>query len=126
LLNRPAPPYRPVSNVSAPRFRPMCRFYREDADMTGANTTLAEDLPWPPDVNDFFPPGVGGQPWISKIAVLLWIATAAVIVFFLVAYRRPKLTPTRTQWIAESICSASFRSPRYHRTRISHSRHSWP
>jgi F-type H+-transporting ATPase subunit a len=71
--------------------------------MTGANAAPAESLPWPPDVTDFFPPGVGSQPWITKITVLLWIASAAVVIFFLVAYRSPKLIPNRIQWIAESI-----------------------
>jgi F-type H+-transporting ATPase subunit a len=63
---------------------------------------LAQDH-WPPTVHDFFPAGIGGQPWISKITVLLWIGTAAVIVFFLLAYRRPAIVPTRSQWIAESV-----------------------
>ena len=34
---------------------------------------------------------------------MLWIATAAIIIFFLVAYRKPKIVPGRLQWIAESI-----------------------
>jgi F-type H+-transporting ATPase subunit a len=58
---------------------------------------------WPPTVHEFFPPGLGGGFWISKITVLLWIGIAAVVAFFLVAYRRPTIVPTRTQWIAESI-----------------------
>src|SRR5689334_3959835 len=51
--------------------------------------------PWPPSVHDFYPPGVGSGPWITKITVLLWLGAAAVIVFFPVAYRRPQLVPNR-------------------------------
>ncbi len=58
---------------------------------------------FPPSVEEFFLPGVGGQPWISKITVLLWTGTALVILFFLIAYRNPKLVPTKSQWIAESM-----------------------
>jgi F-type H+-transporting ATPase subunit a len=64
---------------------------------------LAEELPWPPKVTDFFLPGVADQPWITKITVLLWIGVALLIIFFLLAYRNPKMVPTRTQWIAESL-----------------------
>lgn len=60
---------------------------------------------WPPGVADFYPPGVGHGPWITKITVLLWLGTAAVIVFFLAAYRKPRIVPTRGQWLAESIYS---------------------
>ncbi|NJC67556.1 F0F1 ATP synthase subunit A [Planosporangium flavigriseum] len=74
-----------------------------------AQDWLAQDRPtddhFPPTVHEFFPPGLGGTPWISRITVLLWIGIAATIVFFLVAYRRPAIVPTRTQWIAESIYS---------------------
>jgi F-type H+-transporting ATPase subunit a len=65
---------------------------------------LAEDhLPWPPSVEEFYPPGVGGLPYITKITVLLWGGVAFVILAFLIAYRRPKIVPTRIQWFAESI-----------------------
>jgi F-type H+-transporting ATPase subunit a len=65
---------------------------------------LAEDhLPWPPTVEEFFLPGLGGQPYISKITVLLWLGVALLILFFLVAYRNPKIVPTRMQWVAESV-----------------------
>src|SRR5690349_2241271 len=56
--------------------------------------------PWPPSVHDFYPPGVGSGPWITKITVLLWLGAAAVIVFFPVAYRRPQLVPNRRLWLA--------------------------
>jgi F-type H+-transporting ATPase subunit a len=58
---------------------------------------------FPPSVEEFFLPGLGGQPWISKITVLLWVGIALVILFFLIAYRSPKLVPTKGQWVAESI-----------------------
>ncbi|GII20816.1 F0F1 ATP synthase subunit A [Planosporangium mesophilum] len=58
---------------------------------------------FPPSVEEFFLPGLGGQPWVSKITVLLWAGIALVILFFLIAYRSPKLVPSKGQWIAESI-----------------------
>jgi F-type H+-transporting ATPase subunit a len=58
---------------------------------------------FPPTVEEFFLPGVGGQPWISKITVLLWAGIALTILYFLIAYRNPKLVPTKSQWIAESM-----------------------
>jgi F-type H+-transporting ATPase subunit a len=69
------------------------------------STSLAAEIPWPPSVEDFFlPPLVeGADPWFTKITVLVWVAVAAIIVFFLVTYRDPKLVPTKRQWIAESI-----------------------
>jgi F-type H+-transporting ATPase subunit a len=58
---------------------------------------------FPPSVEEFFLPGLGGQPWVSKITVLLWAGVALVILFFLIAYRSPKLVPTKSQWLAESM-----------------------
>ncbi|GAA1813890.1 F0F1 ATP synthase subunit A [Planosporangium flavigriseum] len=58
---------------------------------------------FPPSVEEFFLPGLGGQPWISKITVLLWLGIALVILFFLIAYRSPKLVPSKGQWLAESM-----------------------
>jgi F-type H+-transporting ATPase subunit a len=60
-------------------------------------------VPFPPSVNDIFPPGLfelGG--WLTKAVVYLWVSVALLVIFFLVAYRRPKLVPTRAQWLAES------------------------
>jgi F-type H+-transporting ATPase subunit a len=57
---------------------------------------------WPPSVNDFYLPG-WFYPWITKFTVLVWIAVAAIIIFYLTAYRKPQIVPTRMQWIAESI-----------------------
>jgi F-type H+-transporting ATPase subunit a len=65
---------------------------------------LAEDnLPWPPSVEDFFPPSIADGPWLTKFTLFAWIATALLIIFFLVAYRSPKLVPTKLQWLAESM-----------------------
>jgi F-type H+-transporting ATPase subunit a len=62
---------------------------------------------FPPSVEDFFPPSLspwgGDSPWVTRITLMLWIATAAIIIFFLVAYRKPKIVPGRMQWLAESI-----------------------
>jgi F-type H+-transporting ATPase subunit a len=35
--------------------------------------------------------------------VLVWLAVAAIIVYFLMSYRNPQLVPTKKQWFAESI-----------------------
>ncbi|MEV0395350.1 F0F1 ATP synthase subunit A [Polymorphospora rubra] len=39
----------------------------------------------------------------TKIALLVWISVAIILVFFLVTYRNPKLVPTKGQWLAESV-----------------------
>ena len=71
--------------------------------MTGNVNVLAAEFP--PSVEDFFLPPVvdGAGNWLTKITLLVWLAVAAIIVFFLVTYRDPKLVPTKRQWIAESI-----------------------
>jgi F-type H+-transporting ATPase subunit a len=66
---------------------------------------LAADVPWPPSVDEFFPPGVGGSVWVTKFSIMVWIAVAVTIVFFLVTQRNPKIVPTRAQWFGESIYS---------------------
>jgi F-type H+-transporting ATPase subunit a len=62
---------------------------------------------FPPSIHDFFPasfaPWGGDNAWFTKITLMLWIATAVIIVFFLVAYRNPKMVPTKLQWFAESV-----------------------
>jgi F-type H+-transporting ATPase subunit a len=60
-------------------------------------------VPWPPSTKDFFTPGYGNSVWFTKFPILVWFAVAILIVFFLVAYRRPKLVPTFGQWLAESL-----------------------
>jgi F-type H+-transporting ATPase subunit a len=66
----------------------------------------AEGVPFPPDVQEnFFLPAIieGTYPWLTKVTALVWLAVALLIVYFLWAYRKPKLVPTKRQWIAESI-----------------------
>jgi F-type H+-transporting ATPase subunit a len=62
---------------------------------------------FPPSIRDFFPPSLGpwggDNPWFTKITLMLWLAVAVIIIFFLVTYRNPKLVPTKRQWLAESI-----------------------
>lgn len=67
---------------------------------------LAKGTPpwWPPGKEDFYLPG-WHYPWVTKFTVMVWLAVAVIIVFFLLAYRRPKLVPSRAQWLAESIYS---------------------
>ena len=73
--------------------------------MSGPISYLASDLPWPPSVEDFYLPAIvhGTYPWITKFTALVWLAVAIIIVFFLLAYRKPKLVPTKAQWLAESV-----------------------
>ncbi|WP_189328968.1 F0F1 ATP synthase subunit A [Actinoplanes ianthinogenes] len=73
--------------------------------MIGQTVLAAE---FPPSVEDFYLPsilpwGVENNYWFTKITFLIWVAVAAIIIFFLVAYRKPELVPTKRQWIAESI-----------------------
>ena len=70
--------------------------------MNGQASVLAKGVPWPPSVEDFYLPG-WIYPWVTKFTVMVWIAVAVVLVFFLLAYRSPKVVPTRVQWIAEEI-----------------------
>ena len=61
---------------------------------------VAQELPWPPSVDDFFPPNVAGA-WVTKFSIMVWIAVALLIIYFMAAYRNPKLVPSKMQWIAE-------------------------
>ena len=74
--------------------------------MTGQSTVLAAESPFPPGVEDFYLPSIvpWGEHgvWFTKITFLLWLSVAILIVFFLVAYRKPKLVPDKKQWLAES------------------------
>jgi F-type H+-transporting ATPase subunit a len=69
------------------------------------SASLAAEIPWPPGVEDFYLPPIieGTNPWFTKVTLLVWVAAALLIIFFLVTYRDPKLVPTKRQWIAESI-----------------------
>jgi len=64
-----------------------------------------DDLPFPPSVEEFYPPSLidGAGYWLTKFTLLVWLAVGLIIVFFLVAYRNPKMVPTRGQWIAETV-----------------------
>jgi F-type H+-transporting ATPase subunit a len=42
---------------------------------------------------------------ITRITVILWLATALMVFFFVAATRNPKLVPSRTQWMGESAYS---------------------
>jgi F-type H+-transporting ATPase subunit a len=70
--------------------------------VSGQSSVLAGGIPWPPSVNDFYLPGYF-YPWITKFTVMVWIAVALVLIFFLVSYRKPKLVPSKAQWMAESV-----------------------
>ena len=66
----------------------------------------AEGGLFPPDVDEnFFLPAIieGTYPWLTKVTALVWLAVALLIVYFLWAYRDPKVVPTRRQWLAESV-----------------------
>ncbi|MBO3736369.1 F0F1 ATP synthase subunit A [Actinoplanes flavus] len=76
--------------------------------MTGQSIVLAADVPFPPSVEDFYLPsilpwGAHDNYWFTKITLLVWVTVALLIVFFLAAYRKPQLVPTKRQWIAESV-----------------------
>ncbi len=73
--------------------------------MNGQPSILAAEFP--PTIHEFFPPSIapwgGENPWLTRITLMVWIAVAIIIIFFLVAYRNPQIVPTKRQWIAESI-----------------------
>jgi F-type H+-transporting ATPase subunit a len=71
----------------------------------GQAAVLADGIPFPPSVEDFYLPSLihGAGPWLTKFTLLVWLAVAVIIVFFLVTYRDPQLVPTKKQWLAESI-----------------------
>jgi F-type H+-transporting ATPase subunit a len=70
--------------------------------VNGHASVLAIPSYWPPKVEDFYLGGVL-YPWITKFTVMVWIAVAVVLIFFLVSYRDPQLVPSRRQWLAESV-----------------------
>lgn len=75
--------------------------------MTGQTIVPAADVPFPPTVEDFYLPSIvpwgGHDVWFTKITLLVWLSVAVLIIFFMVAYRNPKLVPDKKQWLAESI-----------------------
>jgi len=59
---------------------------------------------FPPSVGEFFTPAFfDNVPALTKFTFYAWVAVAIIIVFFLVAYRKPKIVPSFGQWMAESI-----------------------
>jgi F-type H+-transporting ATPase subunit a len=64
---------------------------------------LAADVPWPPSVDEFFPPGVNGSHWVTKFTIMVWIAVAVIILFFVLSQRNAKIVPSKAQWIGESV-----------------------
>jgi F-type H+-transporting ATPase subunit a len=65
---------------------------------------LAVPMDFPPSVDEFYPPPlIEGLAWLTKFTLLVWVAVALLILFFLVAYRNPRMVPTRMQWVAESV-----------------------
>ncbi|WP_033340183.1 F0F1 ATP synthase subunit A [Catenuloplanes japonicus] len=76
--------------------------------MSKSPNVLAAEFP--PGVESFdfgtLVPALEGTMWaqaVTKITLLVWLSVAILIVFFLVAYRSPKVVPTKGQWIAESV-----------------------
>jgi F-type H+-transporting ATPase subunit a len=75
--------------------------------LSGQTVALTSAIPFPPTVEDFYLPaiipwGAHNSYWFTKLTFLIWISVALIIIFFLVAYRKPKLVPTKAQWLAES------------------------
>ncbi|MEU4687681.1 F0F1 ATP synthase subunit A [Actinoplanes sp. NPDC023714] len=73
--------------------------------MIGQSTVLA--AAFPPSVEDFYLPsilpwGEHDNYWFTKVTLLIWVSVALLILFFLYAYRKPQLVPTKKQWLAES------------------------
>ena len=76
--------------------------------LTESPMVLASEFPPGPESFDYrsLIPGLEGTFWepaFTKIALLTWLTVAILIIFFLVAYRKPQIVPTKVQWIAESI-----------------------
>jgi F-type H+-transporting ATPase subunit a len=65
-------------------------------------TLTTSELPWPPSTGDFFLPDVAG-PWITKFTILIWLAVAVIIVFFVMTQRNQKIVPSKSQWLGESV-----------------------
>jgi F-type H+-transporting ATPase subunit a len=64
----------------------------------------ASSVPFPPTVNELFPPALFGlDGWLTKSTIFLWVAAGIVLIFFLTAYRRPTMVPSRLQWAAEWV-----------------------
>jgi F-type H+-transporting ATPase subunit a len=61
-----------------------------------------------PTVFEFFPKPLvefhllGIDFAITRITIIMWIATAAVLAFFVASVRRPQMVPARLQWMGEA------------------------
>lgn len=58
---------------------------------------------YPKPLADFTLLGVEFE--ITRITVISWIATAAILAFFVAAVRRPQLVPAKLQWMGEAAYS---------------------
>ncbi len=64
-----------------------------------------------PTVLEFFPKPLyeftlfGVQFAVTRITILSWIATLAILIFFVTTVRRPSLIPDRVQWFGEAAYS---------------------
>lgn len=82
-----------------------------------ASVVLASECPpddpgfCAPSVLEFFPKPLatfdllGVHFAITRITIILWLATALMVFFFVAATRNPKLVPGRTQWMGETAYS---------------------
>ena len=61
-----------------------------------------------PSIAEFYPPSLfefsvfGLDFSITRITVISWIATAAILAFMVLATRKPTLVPRKSQWLMES------------------------
>jgi F-type H+-transporting ATPase subunit a len=61
-----------------------------------------------PTVEEFYPPPIasfsvlGLDFTITRITIIMWVATVAIGALLIVATRNPKIVPDRLQWLAES------------------------
>ncbi|MCD0442677.1 F0F1 ATP synthase subunit A [Glycomyces sp. A-F 0318] len=78
--------------------------------MTDSAIVLAEgDSHFPPGIHSFdfadWFSGLSGTAlthMFTTITFVVWLSVAILIVFFLWAYRKPQIVPTKKQWMAES------------------------
>lgn len=71
-----------------------------------AKVVAGPQISWPPKVDDFFLPDFFGNEdtyWFTKITALVVLAAVGISLYFLLSYRKPKLVPTKNQWVAESV-----------------------
>src|SRR3954466_2787601 len=75
--------------------------------MRGAQVSILAEggTPFPPGVEDYYLPALikGAYPWLTKFTLLVWVAVALIIIFFLWANRNPQLVPSRKRRRAVAI-----------------------